>query len=106
MLLARVTGTVVATQKASSMSGRKLLVVEPLRVDEVARDRLRPLGRTFIAVDPFGAGTGQVVLLCQGSSARLMPETADLPIDAVVIGIVDRVDIAGRQIFEAGSVIA
>jgi ethanolamine utilization protein EutN len=105
MLLARVTGSLVATQKVASMTGHKLLVVEPLRVDEKTRDRLRPLGRTFVAVDTLGAGLGQVVLLCQGSSARLTPETADLPIDAVVIGIVDSVDVAGNTIFQANMAI-
>ncbi|MGP0065336.1 MAG: EutN/CcmL family microcompartment protein [Isosphaeraceae bacterium] len=101
MFLARVTGSVVATQKVASMTGQKLLVVEPYRLDDKGRDRLVPTGRTFVVVDTLGAGLGEMVLVCQGSSARLTPETDKLPIDAVVIGLVDTVDIGGRAIFSA-----
>ena len=89
----------VATQKAVSMTGHKLLVVEPYRLDEKSRDRLVSTGRTFIAVDTLGAGEGQFVLVTQGSSARLTPETKSLPIDAVVIGLVDTVRIEGKEVF-------
>jgi ethanolamine utilization protein EutN len=99
VFLARVTGSVVATQKVAAMTGHKLLVVEPYRVDEATSKRLVPTGRTFVVVDTLGAGTGEMVLVCQGSSARLTPETEKLPIDAVVIGLVDTVDVGGRTIF-------
>ena len=91
MFLARVTGVVVATQKVATMTGHKLLTVEPYRVDPDSGDRLVPTGRTFVVVDTLGAGLGEMVLICQGSSARLTPETEKLPIDAVVIGLVDTV---------------
>ena len=52
------------------------------------------------------AGAGEIVLVCQGSSARLTPETGELPIDAVVIGIVDSVGIGDRTVFESGREIA
>jgi ethanolamine utilization protein EutN len=90
---------VVATQKVASMTGHKLLTVEPYRVDEIRRDRLVPTGRTFVAVDTLGAGIDEMVLICQGSSARMTPETEKLPVDTVVVGLVDTVDIAGRVIF-------
>jgi len=99
MFIALVTGSVVATQKIDSMTGHKLLVVEPYRLDEKLRDRLVSTGRTFIAVDTLGAGEGQFVLVTQGSSARLTPETKSLPIDAVVIGLIDAVQIEGREVF-------
>src|SRR3954454_11097989 len=99
MFVARVTGSLVATQKVASMTGHKLLVVEPYRVDEKDRDRLVPTGRTFVVVDALGAGIGDMFLICQGSSARLTPETEKLPIDAVTIGLVDYVDVGGRSIF-------
>jgi ethanolamine utilization protein EutN len=99
MFVAMVTGSVVATQKTESMTGHKLLVVEPYRLDEKTRDRLVSTGRTFIAVDTRGAGEGQFVLVTQGSSARLTPETKSLPIDAVVIGLVDSVRIGGKPVF-------
>jgi microcompartment protein CcmK/EutM len=103
MFLAQVTGTVIASHKVQSMIGKKLLVVEPLRLDEQSRDRLRGTGRTLIAVDSLGAGAGEVVLICQGSSARLTPETRDLPVDTVVIGIVDGVGIGERKVFGSGT---
>ena len=100
MFVALVTGSVVATQKTDSMVGQKLLVVEPYRLDEKSRDRLVSTGRTFIAVDALGAGVGQFVLVTQGSSARLTPETELLPVDAVVIGLIDSVRIEGREVFQ------
>ncbi|MFM2094886.1 MAG: Carbon dioxide concentrating mechanism protein CcmL [Planctomycetota bacterium] len=93
MFLAKVTGAVVSTQKVSTMVGYKLLVVEPYRVEPNKRQELATTGRTFIAVDTLGAGEGDYVLITQGSSARLTPETKNLPIDTVVVGIVDQVHI-------------
>jgi ethanolamine utilization protein EutN len=93
MFVAKVTGSLVSTQKVSSMKGFKLLVVEPYRVEPSKRDSLVTTGRTFVAVDTLGAGVGDYVLLTQGSSARMTPETKTMPIDAVVIGIVDTVHI-------------
>ncbi|GIX03234.1 MAG: ethanolamine utilization protein EutN [Planctomycetaceae bacterium] len=101
MFLARVTGSVVATQKVESMVGQKLLVVEPLRVHEQQHDSLVGTGRTFIAVDTVGCGEGEVVLIVQGSSARFTPQTKPLPVDCAIIGIVDSVHIQGRMIFGA-----
>lgn len=91
MFLAKVTGTVVSTQKVKSMTGYKLLTVEPLRVDPVDGKRLVGVGRTFVCVDTIGAGLGEFVLIVQGSSARMTPETEKLPIDAAIIGIVNSV---------------
>src|SRR5690606_26547870 len=59
MFLARVTGSVVATQKVASMTGHKLLTVEPYRVDGPSGGRLVPTGRTFVVVDALGAGLGE-----------------------------------------------
>jgi microcompartment protein CcmK/EutM len=101
MFLARVTGSVVATQKVASMIGRKLLTVEPVRVDPTNRNKLVSTGRTFVVVDTVGAGQGEMVLIVQGSSARLTPETEKLPVDAVIIGIVDRVNVENKTIFSA-----
>lgn len=100
MFIAKVTGSVVATEKVQSMTGHKMLVVEPYRLDAKKRDQLVPTGRTFVAVDTIGAGSGDYVLLTQGSSARMTPETKTLPIDAVVIGIVDNVTIEQSNVYE------
>jgi ethanolamine utilization protein EutN len=99
MFIARVTGSVVSTQKVASMTGHKLLVVEPYRLDEKTRQSLVSTGRTFIAVDTLGAGEDDYVLIAQGSSARLTPETKTLPIDAVIIGIVDKVHIDKTNVY-------
>jgi ethanolamine utilization protein EutN len=99
MFVAKVTGSIVATQKVDSMVGQKLLVVEPYRVDPQDRNRLVTTGRTFVAVDTVGAGEGEYVLITQGSSARLTPETKNLPIDTVVVGLVDTVHVEQACIF-------
>jgi len=101
MFLARVTGSVVATQKAEAMIGQKLLIVEPLRVQEKDPKTLIGTGRTFITVDTVGAGEGEVVLIVQGSSARFTPQTKPLPVDCAIIGIVDSVHLGALNIFDA-----
>src|SRR5262249_3774032 len=99
--LARVTGQVVATQKVASMTGHKLLTVEPLRVEPQRRDNLIGTGRTFVVVDTVGAGQGEMVLIVQGSSARLTPETEKLPVDCTIVGIVDSVHVENKTVFSA-----
>src|SRR3954452_373083 len=101
MFLARVEGSVVATKKDPSMSGRKLLLVRPQLGDDKDPTKFRPGANTIVAVDSVGAGVGEMVLFCQGSSARLAPNLRDAPVDAVIIGIVDSVDVLGKQIFNA-----
>ncbi len=99
MFVAKVTGSLVSTQKVPAMVGFKLLVVEPYRVEPNERKSLATTGRTFVAVDTLGAGVGDFVLLTQGSSARLTPETKNLPVDAVVIGIVDQVHVDTGMVY-------
>ncbi len=99
MFVAKVAGSVVATEKVDTMRGQKLLVVEPYRLESKSRDHLVTTGRTFVAVDTLGAGVGDFVLIVQGSSARFTPETQKLPIDCVVIGIVDSVNIENRSVY-------
>jgi Carbon dioxide concentrating mechanism/carboxysome shell protein len=101
MFLARVEGSVVATKKDLSMSGRKLLLVRPQLVDDKDPTKFRPGSNTIVAVDSVGAGIGELVMFCQGSSARLAPNLKDAPVDAVIIGIVDAVDVMGKQIYSA-----
>jgi microcompartment protein CcmK/EutM len=99
MFVAKVTGAVVSTQKAASMVGFKLLVVEPYRVEANDPRRLATTGRTLIAVDTLGAGPDDYVLVTQGSSARLTPETKNLPIDTVIVGIIDQVHVQGDCVY-------
>ncbi len=100
MFLAKVIGSLVSTQKVEALRGHKLLLVEPYRLDTKNRQKLVSAGRTFVAVDSLGAGEGEMVLITQGSSARLTPETKSLPIDTVVVGIVDRVDVEQTCVFD------
>src|SRR6266516_5048277 len=101
MFLARVEGSVVATKKDPSMNGRKLLLLRPQLVDEKDPTKFRPGTNTIVAVDSVGAGIGEMVMFCQGSSARLAAGLKEAPVDAVVIGIVDVVDVLGKQIYSA-----
>lgn len=97
MFIARVTGSVVATQKVPQIIGQKLFIVDPLRLDEKSGG-LVATGRTFIAVDVVGAGEGETVLIVQGSSARFTDETKTLPVDCAIIGIVDRVQVGEKSV--------
>ncbi len=83
------------------MSGRKLLILRPQLVDDKDPSKFRPGTNTIIAVDSVGAGIGELVMFCQGSSARLAPNLKDAPVDAVIIGIVDTVEVLGKQIYNA-----
>jgi ethanolamine utilization protein EutN len=103
MFLARVEGSVVSTKKETAMNGRKLLLLRPQLVDEKDPTKFRPGQNTIVAVDSVGAGINELVMFCQGSSARLAAGLKDAPIDAVVIGIVDSVDVLGKEIYNARS---
>jgi ethanolamine utilization protein EutN len=107
MFLARVTGHVVATQKDKTLSGQKLFVVEPLSVKYDEKDgnnkpaSLGNTNRAIVAIDGVGAGEGQLVLVVQGSSARMTEVTKNMPADAVIVGIVDSATYAGQTFFQA-----
>jgi len=87
MLLGRVIGTVWATRKDEMLEGLKFQIVRAVDLD------YKPLGSFLVAVDSVGAGPGEIVLIAQGSSARLTWITKDKPVDAVIMAIVDRLDI-------------
>jgi ethanolamine utilization protein EutN len=88
MLIGRVIGDVVATQKAPSHEGLKLLVVQPLNLD--GSDR----GEAVLAVDAADAGVGERVLLStEGFSAMTSVGRPNSPIDSAVIGVIDSVDL-------------
>jgi microcompartment protein CcmK/EutM len=97
MILAQVLGTVVSTRKDPGLLGLKLLLVR--EVDA----QFAPTGQQVVAVDAVGAGTDELVLVAQGSSARNTEVSRDKPVDAVIAGIVDAVEIAGRDAWLKGS---
>lgn len=93
MLLGRVTGTVVASQKEPLMDGLTLLVVRQLGADNAET------GAYVVAVDAVGAGVGEVVMYASGSSARQTGATQNRPCDAVVMAIVDTWDVNGDTVY-------
>jgi len=101
MILARVEGSITATKKNTKMVGSKLLVVRPLILDRPDATEFRPGSSSLVAVDSLGAGENEIVLVVQGSSARLAAEDKDSPVDAVVIGIVDTISIGRNKIYQS-----
>lgn len=93
MLIAKVVGDVVASQKVGALAGHKLLLIQP--VDPKGT----PKGNPIVASDSVGAGSGEWVLVCQGSSARMTPVSEGKPVDAVVIGIVDAIQFEGSEVY-------
>ncbi len=93
MLLGRVAGTVVASQKEPLMEGMKFLLVRQVGVDNA------DTGGFVVAVDAVGAGLGEVVLYASGSSARQTGLTRDRPCDAVIMAIVDTWDVDGATVY-------
>lgn len=89
MIIARILGTVVATQKDERLLGKKLLIVRPVNVDGTDTTGY------VVAVDTVGAGFHEKVLVVAGSSARLAQGLKDAPVDAAVVGVIDTVDING-----------
>lgn len=87
MLLARIVGTVVATRKDPRLVANKLLLARP--VDPNGTNE----GNHLVAIDTVDAGVGETVLIVSGSSARMAAGMKDMPVDAVVVGIVDHVDV-------------
>ena len=87
MFLAEVIGHIVSTKKDNSMHGKKLLILRPQLVDEQNPSQFRNGANTIVAVDNVGAGEGELVMFCQGSSARQAEGLKPLPVDAAVIAI-------------------
>jgi ethanolamine utilization protein EutN len=87
MLIARVIGTVVATQKHRKFESAKLLLVQPLNLDE------SPRGVVLLAVDGVGAGVGErVLVVLEGRAAGEAIGRKAAPVDAAIVGIIDAVD--------------
>ena len=91
MLLGRVIGNVVCTMKNASLTGQKLLIVQPL--DRKGRDK----GRPVVALDSVGAGAGETIYWCRGKEASFPYLPSEPPTDATIVGIVDTVNIPGAS---------
>ena len=89
MILGRVTGTVVATKKHPRLEGNRLLIVQPVDLE------LRLTGSSFLALDVVDAGEGDLVLVNrEGGGARIVFGDQQIPIQAIVVGVVDGVDVS------------
>jgi len=93
VLLAQVLGTVVSTRKDRGLLALKLMLTR--EVDTA----FKPTGNYVVAADAVGAGTDEIVLLAQGSSARMTEVSRERPVDAVIVGIVDAVEMDGKDVY-------
>lgn len=97
MKLGKVVGTVVSTRKDEKLDGLRLYMVQDIGPDLAARDAF------VVAVDAVGAGVGEIVLYASGSSARQTRQTDGRPVDAVIMGIVDQLEVGGALTYNKAS---
>ena len=93
MLLAKIRGTLVSTQKVETLDGLTFFICEQLDIDG------KPLGKYIVAADSVGAGVGEVVLYVTGSCGRYTDTTTNRPCDATIIAIVDMLDVDGKTVY-------
>ena len=93
MTLGKIVGTITATRKDEKLVGGKLMLVQELSLEGA------PLERYAVALDSVGSGVGEVVLVATGSSARLTAATKDKPVDAVIMAIVDSMELHGETVY-------
>lgn len=96
MLIAKVIGTTVSTIKDEKLTGQKLLIVR--QTDEKGS----PVGKPYVAVDTVNAGIGDLVLTAHGSSARQTTLTDKRPVDAVIMAMIDSLEVDGEITFQKG----
>jgi microcompartment protein CcmK/EutM len=97
MILGKVIGTVWSTKKDENLIGSKLLIVRQLDLD------FKEKSNFLVAIDSVGAGEGEVVLVASGSSARQTVITKNKPVDAVIMAIVDKLDVSFKELLEEKS---
>lgn len=93
MLMGKVVGTVVSTQKDEGLKGYKLMVVQQVDLEM----KLKPA--YIVAADAIGCGINELVIVVQGSSARIAERTKNKPVDAAVIAIVDSVEVGKSRVY-------
>ena len=87
MIIGRILGTVVSTQKDERLRGKKLLIVKPVNLDGTDQSGY------VVAVDTVGAGFHEKVIVVSGSSARMADGNKDCPVDSAIVGVVDNIDV-------------
>ena len=93
MLIAKVIGTTVSTIKDEKLVGTKLLICRETDASGT------PTGKPYVAVDTVDAGTGDLVLTAHGSSGRQTYKTKDAPVDAVIMAVIDSLQVDGETVF-------
>ena len=94
MLIAKVIGTTVSTIKDETLHGRKLLILRQTDVDGV------PFGKPYVAVDTLDAGIGDLVLTAHGSSGRQTELTKNRPVDAVIMAVIDHLQVENQVTYQ------
>ena len=97
MFLGKVIGTVWSTKKDENLVGAKFLIVRQLDLE------LKEKSNFVVAVDSVGAGEGEIVLVATGSSSRQTEFTKNKPVDAVIMAIVDKLDVSVKEYLKAHS---
>jgi len=95
MLICRVVGTVVSTNKVEKLSSMKLLLTRAIDLDTFTES-----GPLLVSVDTVGAGTGEVVMTVSGSSSRQTSITEEKPVDNSIVAIIDYIDIGNKRVFD------
>jgi ethanolamine utilization protein EutN len=100
VVIAKIIGEIVSSAKVDRLVGQKFLLVEVQRIDYKSEtQKVVPTGNTLVVNDPVGAGRGELVLVVQGSSARMTDITATVPTDGIIIGIVDSVNVGQDKVY-------
>ena len=94
MLIAKVIGTTVSTIKDETLHGRKLLILRQADVDGA------PFGKPYVAVDTLDAGVGDLVLTAHGSSGRQTELTKNRPVDAVIMAVIDHLEVQNQVTYQ------
>ncbi|MFH2103711.1 MAG: EutN/CcmL family microcompartment protein [Chloroflexota bacterium] len=93
MLIAKVIGTTISTIKDEALVGRKLLILR--QTDETGA----VYGKPYVAVDTLDAGIGDLVLTAHGSSGRQTTQTKNSPVDAVIMAVIDHLELGGEVVY-------
>ena len=103
MVIGKVIGEIVSSVKVNRLIGQKFLLVEIQRVtNDPEGSKVLPTGATLVVNDPLGAGRGEIVLVVQGSSARMTDITSSIPTDGLITGIVDSITVDQNTVYRKG----
>lgn len=94
MIIGEIVGNVVSTNKAEELTGKKMLIVQPVDMTTLEKE-----GKPLVSIDTVGSGNGEIVMVVGGSSARQTNLTKDTPIDSAIVGVINTIEINGTETF-------